>query len=186
MHWSALIVPLLVAAIVLRRALRAQKPRTVRTTRLWIFPGLLLLVTLTSLAHEGFPAPLVALVFIVAAAAGGAIGWFRVHTLEFSLDAESGKVSQRATQFGAFLILGLIGLRYLADYAIKAFGLNAGAKVLHATDATLLFSTSMLVARSIHTWIKARALIAAHKQDAFPAMSQAQPATPQDQKGMRS
>lgn len=186
MHWSALIVPLLVAAIVLRRALRAQKPRTVRTTRLWIFPGLLLLVTLTSLTHEGFPAPLVALVFIVAAAAGGAIGWFRVHTLEFSLDAESGKVSQRATQFGAFLILGLIGLRYLADYAIKAFGLNAGAKLLHATDATLLFSTSMLVARSIHTWIKARALIAAHKRDAIPSMVQTQPAASQDQRGTRS
>ncbi|HEX3431428.1 MAG TPA: hypothetical protein VHT03_11135 [Rhizomicrobium sp.] len=132
-------------------------------TRLWMFPGLLLLVTVTSLWHERFPGFLVALVFLASSAAGGAIGWFRVHTLEFSLDAESGEVSARATQFGALVIVGLIGLRYLADYAIKTFGLNAGANVIHATDATLIFSTSMLVARSAHTWIKARALVAAHR-----------------------
>jgi len=164
MHLSPLIAPLLVGALVLRRAMRAQKPRTVRMTRLWIFPGLLACVTLMSLWHEGVPGFLVALVLLAAAAAGGAIGWFRVHTLEFSLDAESGQVSARATQLGALLIVGLIALRYLADYAVKTLGLSAGAKLIHATDATLLFSTSMLVARSIHTWIKARALIATHRQ----------------------
>jgi hypothetical protein len=171
MQLSPLIAPLLVAALVLRRAMRAQKPRTVRTTRLWIFPGLLVFVTVMSLWHEGFPGVLVGLVFLAAAAAGAAIGWFRVHTLEFSLDAESGQVSARATQLGALLIVGLIGLRYLADYAIKTFGLSAGANVIHATDATLLFSTSMLVARSVHTWIRAQALIAAHKRAPIPSPS---------------
>ena len=111
MELSPLIAPLLVAALVLRRAMRAQKPRTVRTTRLWIFPGLLLFVTVMSLWHESFPGFVVPLVFIAAAGAGGAIGWFRVHTLEFSLDAESGKVSARATQLGALSIVGLIAIR---------------------------------------------------------------------------
>jgi len=180
MQLSPFIPPLLIAALVLRRAMRAQKPRTVRMTRLWIFPGLLAFVTLMSLWHEGFPGLLVALVFLVAAAGGGALGWFRVHTLEFSLDAESGQVSARATQLGALLIIGLIGLRYLADYAIKTFGLNAGANVVHATDATLLFSTSMLVARSIHTWIRAHALIAAHKRSVLEGGSPAPAAATQD------
>ncbi|HLY06266.1 MAG TPA: hypothetical protein VKR31_11020 [Rhizomicrobium sp.] len=168
MHLSPFIVPLLIGALLLRRALRVQKPQTVRTTRMWIFPGLLLVVTVMSLWHEGFPGILVTLVFIAAAAAGAAIGWFRVHTLEFSLDAESGKVSARATQLGAVLIVGLIAIRYLGDYAIKAFGFTAGLKFLHATDATLVFSTSMLVARSVHTAIKARALIAAHRAATVP------------------
>jgi hypothetical protein len=97
MQLAPYIVPLLVVAIILRRALRAQKPRAVRMQRLWIFPALLLFVTLNSLWHEGFPGFVVALVFAAAATGGGAIGWFRVHTLEFSLD-ESGKVSARATQ----------------------------------------------------------------------------------------
>ena len=169
MHLSPFIVPLVIAALVLRRAMRAQKPRTVRMTRLWIFPALLLLVTMMSLWHEGFPGLISMLVFVAGAAAGGAIGWFRVHTLEFSLDAESGKVSARATQLGALLIAGLIGLRYLADFAVKSFGLNAAANLVHATDATLIFSTSMLVARSVHTWIRARALIASHRQSTLPA-----------------
>jgi hypothetical protein len=125
----------------------------------------------------------VALVFVAAAAAGGAIGWFRVHTLEFSLDAESGKVSARATQLGALLIVALIGVRYLADYAIKAFGLSAGANVIHATDATLIFSTSMLVARSVHTWIKARALIAVHRQTALAGTNPAPIPVSPEQKG---
>lgn len=175
MQLSPFIAPLLIGALLLRRAMRVQKPQTVRTIRMWIFPGLLLLVTVMSLWHEGFPGILVTLLFIVATAAGGAIGWFRVHTLEFSLDAESGRVSSRATQFGVLLIVGLIAIRYLGDYAIKAFGLTAGLKLLHATDATLLFSTSMLVARSIHTGIKARALIAAHRAAAaIPASDQQQ------------
>jgi hypothetical protein len=170
-HWTY-IVPLVLAAIILRRAMRGQKPRTVRMQRLWIFPALLLLVTWMSLGREGFPGFLLTLVFMAVALAGGAIGWFRVHTLEFSLDKESGKVSARATQLGALLIVGLIGLRFLADYAIKQFGLNAGGNVVHASDATLVFTTSMLVARSVHTWIRARALIAAHKQGAISSLAQ--------------
>jgi len=168
MQLGPYIVPLLIAVIILRRAMRAQKPRTVRMQRLWIFPALLLFVTLNSLWHEGFPGFVVVLVFTAAAAAGAAIGWFRVHTLEFSLDAESGKVSARATQLGALLIVGLIAVRYLAELGIKQFGLNAGASLLHASDATLVFSTTMLVARSVHTWIKARALIAAHRRAGVP------------------
>jgi hypothetical protein len=173
MHFPPLIGPLLIAAIVWRRAMRPQKPRTVRATRLWIFPGLLLFVTIMSLWLEGVPGVLTALVFLIAAGAGGALGWFRVHTLEFSLDAESGRVSTRATQLGALVIIGLIVLRYLANYAIQAFGLSAGAKLVHATDATLLFSTSMLVARSVHTWMKARVLIEAHRQKAVSASDSA-------------
>jgi hypothetical protein len=174
MQLAPYVVPLLVAAIILRRALRAQKPRAVRMQRLWIFPALLLFVTLNSLWHEGFPGFVVALVFAAAATGGAAIGWFRVHTLEFSLD-ESGKVSARATQLGALLIVGLIGLRYLAEFGIRQFGLNASARLIHASDATLIFSTAMLLARGVHTWIKARALIAAHKRASL------QPAAPQEQ-----
>ena len=169
MSLSPFIVPLVVAALVLRRATRAQKPQTVRMTRLWIFPSLLLLVTVMSLWHERYPGLVASLVFVAAGAAGGVIGWFRVHTLEFSLDAESGKVSARATQLGALLIVGLIGLRYLADYAVKQFGLNAGGNLVRATDATLIFSTAMLMARSVHTWIRAQALIAAHRRGTLPA-----------------
>lgn len=171
MDWKALspyFVPLLFAAFLLRRAMRAQKPRTVRMTRMWIFPIILLLVTAVSVAREQAPTTVVLAAFVAACLAGGAVGWYRVHTLEFSLD-ESGKVSARATRLGALLIVGVISLRYLADLALQKLGLKTGANLVHATDAMLLFTTSMFVSRSVHTRIRARALIADHRTRASGA-----------------
>lgn len=166
MDWHALapyLVPLLVAAIILRRVMRVQKPRTIRVERLWIFPSLLLAATVLSLERENRSGIWILALFLASTGLGAAIGWFRVHTLEFSLDSESGAVSARATRLGALLIFGLIALRYGAELALKKLGSNAGANLVHATDAMLIFSTSMLVARSIHTWIRARALLDGNK-----------------------
>jgi hypothetical protein len=167
MDWNALspyILPLLVAAFLVRRAMREQKPKRVRFTRLWLFPAILLLVTWSSLARESAPGFLVATLFLLVIAIGSAIGWYRVHTLEFSVDPDSGKVSARATQLGALLIVGLIALRWGAEFALKKLGPHAGTELVHASDAMLLLSTSMFVARSVHTWIRARALVAAHRE----------------------
>ncbi len=166
MDWHALspfVVPLIVAAILLRRAMREQKPKRVRFTRLWLFPALLLLVTIPSVLHGPQPGMLASIAWLLAMVAGGLVGWYRVHTLEFTVDAESGKVSARATQFGALLLVGLIALRYGAKFVIKKLGLGNGVGFVYATDAMLLFSTSMFVARSVHTWIRARALVIAHR-----------------------
>jgi hypothetical protein len=160
---SPLIVPLIVAVVLLRRAMREQKPKRVRFTRLWLFPALLLLVTIPSLMNGPTPGILASLAWLVAMVVGGLIGWYRVHTLEFTLDAESGKVSARATQFGALLLVGLIALRYGAEFLVKNLGLGTGEGFVYFTDAMLLFSTSMFVARSVHTWIRAKALVVAHK-----------------------
>jgi hypothetical protein len=160
---SPYFLPLIVVAILLRRAMRQQKPKRVRFTRLWLFPALLLLVTIPSVLFGPQPGILASLAWLLAMVVGGLIGWYRVHTLEFTLDAESGKVSARATQFGAVLIVGLIVLRYGAEALIKKFGHGGGQGLVFATDAMLLFSTAMLVARSVHTWIRARALVIAHR-----------------------
>lgn len=166
MDWhvfSPYLLPLLVAAILVRRALRVQKPKRVRFTWLWLYPAFLLLVTIPSLTHEPRPGLAVIAATIIAGGAGAALGWYRVHTLEFSVDSESGKVAMRATQLGALLIVAVIGLRYLADIALKKLGWNGG---VYASNATLLFATSMLVTRSAHTWIKARAALAANRSAA--------------------
>jgi hypothetical protein len=166
MDWNDLspyFLPLLVAAFLLRRAMREQKPKRVRFTRLWLFPALLLLVTVPSLLRSSAPGILWWIVYILSLGLGCAIGWYRVHTLEFSVDSESGKVSARATQFGAVLIVALIGLRYGADYVFKTMGLKDGGDLVYATNGMMILSTSMYVARSIHTWIRARALVIAHR-----------------------
>jgi hypothetical protein len=183
MEWKIFapyIVPLLIAAIILRRVMRVQKARTIRLQRLWIFPALLLAVTAMSLGRESSAGLVVYAAFLAAGSIGGAIGWYRVHTLEFSVDAESGKVSARATRLGALLVFGLIALRYLADLALKKLGFTAGNDLVHATDAMLVFSTSMFVARSVHTWIRARAALEEQKRAAIVHAAQ----TPGDVGGM--
>ncbi|HEX4159272.1 MAG TPA: hypothetical protein VHY79_12415 [Rhizomicrobium sp.] len=164
MDWHALsplFLPLIAVAVLLRRAMRDQKPKRVRFTRLWLFPAILLLVTIPSVLHGPQSGILASIAWLIAMVLGGLIGWYRVHTLEFALDAESGKVTARATQLGALLIVGLIVLRYGADYLIKKS--DDGESLVFATDALLLFSTATFVARSVHTWIRARALVIAHR-----------------------
>jgi hypothetical protein len=166
MDWhilSPLFLPLLGVAFLLRRAMRDQKPKRVRFTLLWLFPGVLFIVTLSSVLNGSQPGILASFVWLVAMVLGGLVGWYRVHTLEFTLDKESGKVSARATQFGALLIVGLVVLRYGLEYIVKKLGLGRGEGVIYATDAILLFSTAMYIARSVHTWIQARALVIAHR-----------------------
>jgi hypothetical protein len=166
MDWhilSPLILPLLVAAFLLRRALKQQKPKRVRFTLLWLVPALFAVVTLFSVTNGPQPGIVASLAWLVAMVAGGLIGWYRVHTLEFTFDKCSGRVSARATQFGALLIVGLVALRYGADFIIRKAGLGSGAGLVYATDATMLFTTSMFVARSVHTWNRARALVLAHR-----------------------
>lgn len=174
MNWNALspyLVPLLVGALLLRRAMRAQKAKRVRLATLWIIPSLLLLVTLSSLARERAVGIGVATAFVAAAAAGAAIGWYRVHTLEFSVDPEKGRILARANQWGAAIVVGLIAVRYLADIALKKLGFTAGVDLMHATDGMLVFTTAILVARSVHTWVRARAALEAHRRGVTSAGS---------------
>ena len=119
MDWKQIgpyLLPLLVAAILARRMMRAQKPRTVRLGRLWLLPALLLFATWTTLAHEELPGIVSGivsvLVFVVATALGGLIGWFRVHTLEFTRDAGTGKITSRGSQLDVLFVVGLIAVRY--------------------------------------------------------------------------
>ena len=168
MNWNALspyVVPLLVAAILLRRAFRVQKAKRVRFASLWLFPLLLILVTWSSLAREQTLEIGAIVALLAAALGGGALGWFRVHALEFSVDPATGRVSARATQWGALLVVALIASRYLADLTFNKLGLAAGAGFVHATDAMLVFTTTALVARNIHTWIRARAALSAHRSE---------------------
>ncbi|MGD0189189.1 MAG: CcdC protein domain-containing protein [Rhizomicrobium sp.] len=160
MDWKQLapyLAVLLAVALFARRLIRSQSPRAVRTSRLWIFPAILLVLTGVTLVTGPRP-PLIALAaFVAAACAGGALGWFRVHTLEFSVDPESGAVMSKSTPFGAFLIVGLLLFRYALRYFEAELGIR-GPQLLLWTEGLLLFLAAMMVAQSIHTWVQARRL----------------------------
>jgi hypothetical protein len=161
MNWKELapyFVPVLVLALLARRVMKAQKPRAVRPGRLWVFPAILLLATIVTLAKEPAPGLLAMGAFFLAAVAGGSLGWFRVHTLEFNADPETGAITSKATPLGAFLIVGLLLARYGIKYIEADMGVT-GSGLARWADGGLIFSAVMMIAQSVHTWVRARKLL---------------------------
>jgi membrane protein CcdC involved in cytochrome C biogenesis len=156
-HLAPYLAPVLVVALMARRVMRAQQAKPVRLWRLWIIPAILVVGTGAALANEPQPSLLVAGAFLVAAAAGGAFGWFRVHTLEFAVDPESGVVTSKATQLSALVLVGLLLVRYALKYFLNDEGVK-GAALIHWTDGLLVFMAAMMVAQSAHTFVQARRL----------------------------
>lgn len=152
------VVGLLVAALLARRVLKAQQPQRVKMARLWILPAILVVAMVLSMANEPVPGMLAVGAFLVAAAAGAALGWFRVHTLEFSIDPETGAISTKSTPVGAFLLVGLLGFRYALKYVLHEQGVS-GVNLVRWTDGAMIFTVSMLIAQSTHTWVRARKLL---------------------------
>jgi membrane protein CcdC involved in cytochrome C biogenesis len=160
MNWKELApyaVPVLVMALLARRVMKAQQPSVVRLERLWIFPAILLVLTGVTLAHEPIPTIFWMAAFVFVAAAGGAFGWFRVHTLEFIKDPDTGAVTSKSSPFGAIVLVALLLLRYAIKYFLSDEGIR-GVELVRWTDGGLIFSAAMLAAQSAHTWVRARRL----------------------------
>src|SRR6185437_11098008 len=114
MSWNQFapyLVPLLVVAILARRAFRAQAPRRIRPSTLWIGPVYIALamglVLWTSPKPDMFGLGL----FAIGAALGGVIGYFRALHQEFSIDPETGNVMSKASPVATILFIGLFVVR---------------------------------------------------------------------------
>jgi len=151
MSWKELapyLIPVLVMALLARRVMKAQQPSAVRLWRLWLLPGVLLALTGVTLAHEP----------ILVSAGGASLGWFRVHTLEFTVDPETGTIFSKSTPVGAIILVALLMFRYAVKYVLAGEGIS-GVQLVRWTDGALIFTAAMLVAQSAHTWVRARRLL---------------------------
>ena len=88
----------------------------------------------------------------------------------------AGEITSKATPIGTILIVALFALRFGLKLVFPQMG-GAGYGPPHAhpsgdviawTDAGLIFSTAMLVARVATTWFHTRPLIAAHQAAKLP------------------
>lgn len=152
------LVALLAGALIVRRLAKAQQARSVKTSRLWVVPSVLVVSTAMTLASVPAPSFLTIIAYLFAAGAGGAFGWYRVHTLEFSIDPNSGAIMSKATPLGAIVLVGLLLFRYALKYFLQTEGL-AGLALARWTDGLLVFTAAMLVTQSVHTWVRARQLL---------------------------
>jgi len=175
------IVPLIVILIMARR-LKRNQARKVKVNRLFIMPLVIMALTGITLAATPMPSLLWLAGYALALIAGGAVGFLTAHHQEFSLDYDTGTISSRATPLGTMLVAGLfairLGLKFVfpslagSPYQVSSYTPNspvphlpahAGATLIGWTDAGLIFSTALLVARAATTYFRAQPLVHAHK-----------------------
>jgi hypothetical protein len=167
------LVPLLVIGLVALRLFR-NKPRKVNTSRLFVLPVVLACGAAFTLAETSTPGLLWIVIYTVAAVLGAGVGYLSGRHREFTLDAESGKITGRATPIGTIIFGALFAARYglkLAFPQLNGGGAPYGA-MAHAhpaataigwTDAGLVFSAAMLLATAGTTWWRTRHLVAERK-----------------------
>jgi hypothetical protein len=168
MDWKQLapfVLPLLIVAMIARRAMRAQTPQRVRPGRLWIQP--LYLGVAMALVFSNAPAPGLwgILLLAVGAAAGIGVGYLRALHQEFSIDPETGNVMAKGTPVAAILFIGLFVVRFGLDYMIKG-GARVpvhSAQLLLYTDTMMFFAFAMSAASAWEIWRRTRPLIAEHR-----------------------
>lgn len=143
-HTSSFVLPLLVFVLILRRSLRERK---VRTTRMWLYPAILGVAALYTMAHE--PAPGMAAIagFVGAAIAGAGLGYLRARHQLFTLDPATGEITSKATPLGTILMGAFFVARFGLEFFAHARDVPHALGLQRATDAGLIFAFALMVAQ---------------------------------------
>lgn len=178
------LAPLLVIVLVGRRLLR-NAPRKIKPWRVFIGPAIVAAAVIATFAVTPLPGPLWLAGFVVALAAGGAIGFLTTHHQEFGFDPETGDIISRATPIGMMLVAGFFVVRFGLKFVMSGgnpYGpqnyqadLHPTMTALAWTDMGIVFSLGLVIARAVTTWVRARPLLA---QRAAAKAARADAATP--------
>ncbi len=173
MGWQQIapyILPLMIVALIARRALRAQKPQRVRPSRLWIGPVYVAVAMALVLATAPLPGLFGIALFAVGAALGAGVGYLRALHQEFSIDPETGYVMSKASPVATLLFIGLFVMRFGLSYWMQG-GVQRpahGAQFVLYTDTMLFFAFAMLSVSAWEIWRRTRPLVAEHKASVAP------------------
>jgi len=172
-HILPYLAPIVVLALVARRLIR-NAPRKIKPWRVFIPPAIIAVLVGVTFAITPMPAPIWIAGFVVALAAGGAVGFLMTHHQEFAIDRDTGEITVRATPIGLILVAAFFVVRFGARYAMNGgnpyasenFQPNAhpSASLIAWTDVGLMFSVGLVFARAITTWVRTRPLIAEHRE----------------------
>jgi membrane protein CcdC involved in cytochrome C biogenesis len=165
-----LLIPLLVIAVVMRRAVRGRK---VRVERLWIAPAIALIGAGVLLYFQPPTDALSLAVYAGVIALGGALGWYRGAFTRLSVDAETHEVTSKASAAGIALILGAFVIRS----GVRAF-MGESASDLHVsaalvTDAFVLFAVAMVIVQRVEIWLRCERLLKQARADKAAKVSEA-------------
>lgn len=154
-HASSFAIPLLIFALVIRRALRERR---VNTTRMWLYPAILGVAALLTMAHEPLPGLVAIVGFIAAAIVGAAIGYLRARHQQLTFDPKTGSISSKATPIGVLLLGGFFLLRFALEFYSHSRDVPHALGLQRATDAGLIFSFALMTAQRWEIWKRAKVI----------------------------
>lgn len=154
-HTASFVLPLIVFALIIRRSLRERK---VKTSRMWLYPAILGLIALYTMAHEPMPGPGAIAGFAGAAVLGAGLGYLRARHQQFTLDPATGEVSSKATPIGTILIGGFFVARFGLEFTTRARDVPHALGLQRATDLGLIFSFALMAAQRWEIWKRASAM----------------------------
>jgi hypothetical protein len=164
--------PLLALFFIIRRGL---KPQRVKVNRLWLFPTILTVLAVTSLGHSHFPPFMAFSLYVVALAAGLAMGWFGTQHVELTLDDATGTIMSKATPAATAVTAGVFLARFGLDQLAgakpgpggltgwKAYAVAHGASLVWITNAGLLFVAGRAIGRGVHMYLRSQPLLEQHR-----------------------
>ncbi|MEJ1970803.1 MAG: hypothetical protein WDN03_19565 [Rhizomicrobium sp.] len=165
-EFAPLIGPILALLFIFRRGL---KPRRVKVNGLWRYPVIIAALALFTLWRGQAPGLIAVAVYIVAIAAGGALGWFTAQHAELTLDPGTGTITSKPTPFGTAITGAAFLAKFGLDYYVNGGPSNGGPHgdfaVRHShgltwfADAALLFVAARSLAQAAHMWIRTRPLL---------------------------
>ena len=171
MSWNQFapyLVPLLVVAILARRAFRAQAPKRIRPAQLWIGPVYIAVAMGFVLWSSPRPGLFGIGLFAAGTVLGGIVGYFRALHQEFSIDPETGNVMSKASPVATILFIGVFVVRYALNWWMNGGkapdALQAkSAQLMLYTDTMLFFAFAMVSVSAWEVWRRTRPLVAEHK-----------------------
>ena len=168
LHVAPYLVPVLVIALIARRAFRAQKPQRVRPSRLWIGPVYIAVAMALVLWSSPISGPFGMGLLAVGAALGGVVGYFRALHQAFSIDPETGNVMSKASPVATILFVGVFVIRYALNMWMQG-GAAPGAvqaksaELMLYTDTMLFFAFAMVSVSAWEVWRRTRPLVVEHR-----------------------
>jgi len=174
-EFAPYIVPLLLAAVIVRRSMQARK---VNTGRMWIRPVVLLLMLAGAFAYAPMPGPIAIIAFLAAGAAGIGLGTYMAGHQHLTIDEKTGHISSRSNMIGTLLVLGLFAIRFGAKLIFPELAHPGHSQMTQAANGLLVFTVGVLIAQTAATWQRTRPLLAAHAERKAVAGRAAPPAQP--------
>ncbi|HEX4738840.1 MAG TPA: hypothetical protein VH331_14895 [Allosphingosinicella sp.] len=153
------IMAVVLAAVLIFRVRRVNQVRPLKVERLWIIPGIYLVLAVLAFATTppdgaGWVASVVAL------ALGGVLGWQRGRLMRIDVDPETHGVTMVQSPAALLFIVILIAIRS----GMRSMAQNGRAGFLHVSPATLTdvlvaFALGLLAVQRLEMFLRARRLL---------------------------